>query len=70
MGLFDRLFKKEVAEPAIAEIDKSKVPVYPMIKRADWKGIDLVRSNSFLNIGAKPELAIVFAQDAGDRFYI
>jgi len=68
MGFFDKLFKKQVAEPAAEEIDKSKVPVYPMIKRADWKGIDLVRSNSFLNIGDKPELAIVFAQDAGDRF--
>jgi len=68
MGLFDRLFKKEVAEPAIAEIDKSKVPVYPMIKRADWKGIDLVRSQPFLNIGEKPELAIIFAQDAGNCF--
>ncbi len=68
MGFFDKLFKKEVAEPAAEEIDKSKVPVYPMIKRADWKGIGLVRSQSFLNIGEKPELAIVFAQDAGNSF--
>jgi len=68
MGFFDRLFKKEVAEPAFEEIDKSKVPVFPMIKRADWKGIDLVRSQSFLNIGEKPELAIIFAQDAGNSF--
>jgi len=68
MGFFNKLFKKELAKPAAEEIDKSKVLVYPMIKCADWKGIDLVRSQSFLSIGGKPELAIVFAQDAGNSF--
>ena len=68
MGIFDKLFKKKVAEPAAEEIDKSKVPVYPMIKRADWKGAGFARSKPFLNIGERPELSIVFAQDAGNSF--
>jgi len=68
MGFFDKLFKKKVVEQVADEIDKSEVPIYPMIKRADWKGIGLVKSQSFLNLGEKAELAIVFAQDAGNSF--
>ncbi|TDQ11403.1 hypothetical protein [Pedobacter metabolipauper] len=68
MGFFDKLFKKEVAEPLVNVIDKAKVLVYPMIKSSDWKGMGLARSQPFLDIDGKPELALVFAQDAGDSF--
>lgn len=69
MGLFKRLFGKQ-AQPApeIREIEKDKVAVYPMIKSAEWKGTLRVKHLPFVTLEGHLDLAIVFAQDAGDRF--
>ena len=68
MGFFDKLFKKQEPVPVVQEIDKTQVPVYPMIKSAEWRGIAHAISQPFVTIEGQPHLAIVFAQDAGDRF--
>lgn len=70
MGFFDKLFKKQNPEqPSVkADINKAQVPVYPMLKSAEWQGINLVTSLPFVVIKGELHLAIVFPQDAGDRF--
>jgi hypothetical protein len=68
VGFFDKLFKKQEPVPVTQEIDKAQVPVYPMIKSAEWRGIAHAASLPFVAVEGQPHLAIVFAQDAGDRF--
>jgi len=68
VGFFDKLFKKQEPVPVAQEIDKTQVPVYPMIKSADWRGIAHATSQPFVTVEGQLNLAIVFAQDAGDRF--
>ncbi|WP_214071287.1 DUF1444 family protein [Mucilaginibacter sp. dw_454] len=68
MGFFDKLFKKNEPEHPVQEIDKAAVPVYPMIKMGEWQGMSLAKSLPFVMNGDQLDLAIVFAQDAGDRF--
>jgi len=68
MGFFDKLFKKNEPEQVVQEISKAAVPVYPMIKNAEWKGMHLAKALPFLMVGDQLDLAVVFAQDAGDRF--
>lgn len=68
MGFFDKLFKKDAPKPLAEEIDKAELLVYPMIKSAEWKGIGLVKAQPFVSINGQLDLAIIFAQDAGERF--
>lgn len=69
MGFLKKLFgKTEPSAPADADIEKDKVPVYPMIKDARWQGLPHTVHLPFVNFGDTPDLAIVFPQDAGDRF--
>lgn len=67
MGLFKKLFGKSEPTPQ-SSFEKDKVPVYPMLKDARWQGIPHAVHYPFVKNGDKPELAIVFPQDAGDRF--
>ncbi|QEC45241.1 hypothetical protein [Pseudobacter ginsenosidimutans] len=66
MGFFKKIFGKSA--PETAPIEKDKVPVYPMIKDARWQGISLAVHLPFVKLGDNLDLAIVFPQDAGDRF--
>ncbi|RAJ05485.1 hypothetical protein LX64_02643 [Chitinophaga skermanii] len=66
MGFLNKLFGKPGA-PAIA-VEKDKVPVYPMIKDARWPGLAHAAFIPFVQTGDTLELAIVFPQDAGDKF--
>lgn len=66
MSFFDNLFKKDKPEPE-KEIDRSAIPIYPMIKDADWQGMNLAAKQPFVTIDGHLKLALVFAQDAGDR---
>lgn len=67
MGLFKKLFGKSKQEIEIA-IDKSKVPVYPMLKAGNWQAINQVEAIPFVKDKEHLELAVIFAQDAGTRF--
>ncbi|MBO9635728.1 MAG: hypothetical protein J7578_21670 [Chitinophagaceae bacterium] len=67
MGIFKKLFRKS-STPVPQKIEKDKVPVYPMIKDARWKGTPYAMHYPFVQLGEALELAIVFAQDAGDKF--
>ncbi|MGX5819497.1 hypothetical protein ACWKWU_14975 [Chitinophaga lutea] len=67
MGFFKNLFGKP-SKPEPTPIEKDKVAVYPMIKDARWQGTSHSVHYPFVKIGDTPDLAIVFAQDAGDRF--
>ena len=66
MGFFKKIFGKPT--PETSPIEKDKVPVYPMIKDARWQGTSLAVHYPFVKLGDNLDLAIVFPQDAGDRF--
>lgn len=69
MGFLKKLFgKSEPSAPAVMDIEKDKVPVYPMIKDARWQGTAHALHFPFVNIGGTPDLVIVFPQDAGESF--
>jgi hypothetical protein len=70
MGIFKKLFGKssEPATPPVSLIEKDKVPVFPMIKDARWQGIPHVIHYPLIMEGEVPALALIFAQDAGERF--
>jgi hypothetical protein len=68
MSFFSKLFKKQEIEPATQEIDKAQIPIFPMIKSAEWRGITHATSLPFVTIEGQLDLAIVFAQDAGESF--
>jgi hypothetical protein len=64
MGFLNKIFKK-ADEPA--PIDKTQLDVYPMIKDGHWPHLNRVKSFPLVtNGGGQPELAVIFAQDAGD----
>lgn len=67
MGLFKKLFGKSSAA-GTPQIEKDKVPVYPMIKDGRWNGLPHVRHLPFVKQHNNLELAIVFAQDGGEQF--
>lgn len=67
MGFFKKLFGK--TEPAAnIVVEKDKAPVYPMIKDAGWAGMPHAAHLPFVKMGDALALAIVFPQDAGDKF--
>jgi hypothetical protein len=72
MGFFDKLFNKPKPEPQPAPItsavDKVNDPVYPMLKAGNWRGIGHAQSLPYVMEDGGLHLAIVFAQDAGERF--
>jgi hypothetical protein len=70
MGIFKKLFGKssEPATPPVSPIEKNKVPVFPMIKDARWQGLPHVVHYPLVKQEDSPELALIFAQDAGDSF--
>lgn len=68
MGLFKKLFGKSEAAPAVVSIEKDKVAIYPMIKDARWQGTPHAVHYPFVKVGETLDLAIVFAQDAGNSF--
>ena len=73
MGFFDKLFNKSKSEPQPAapvtsEVDKVNDLVYPMLKTGEWQGIGYAQSLPYIMENGGLHLAIVFAQDAGDRF--
>ena len=69
MGILKKLFGRpsDVAKE-LPQIEKDKVLVYPMIKDASWQGMPYVVLLPFVSWDETSDLAIVFAQDAGDRF--
>lgn len=70
MGLFKRLFSRQAQEAPSesSQVEKDKVPVYPMIKSGEWKGMSRVEHIPFVTLNGHLDLAVVFAQDAGDQF--
>ena len=66
MGFFKKIFGKSSPETPV--IEKDKVPVYPMIKDARWQGLQHAVHYPFVKFGDTLDLAIVFPQDAGERF--
>lgn len=68
MGFLKRLFGKPSTLPTATPIAKDKVPVYPMIKNGHWRAMSNAKHLPFVKRGDNLELAIVFAQDAGDNF--
>ncbi|NML23107.1 hypothetical protein HHL16_19675 [Pseudoflavitalea sp. G-6-1-2] len=73
MGIFKKLFGKTSAPSTpppspVSSVEKDKVPVYPMIKDAGWQALQHAAHLPFVKIGDTLNLAIVFPQDAGDRF--
>lgn len=69
MGFLKKLFgKSETTTTKSPDLEKDKVPVYPMIKDARWKGMPYAVNYPFVKLNDTTDLAIVFAQDAGDRF--
>ncbi len=68
MGFLKKLFGKSEPSAPVIEIEKDKVPVFPMIKDARWQGTPHAVHLPFVRFGDTLDLAIVFAQDAGDNF--
>ncbi|RFS26681.1 hypothetical protein DVR12_02520 [Chitinophaga silvatica] len=69
MGFLKKLFgKSESNNPPAPDIEKDKVPVFPMIKDARWKGMPYAEYIPFVKWNDTLDLALVFVQDAGDKF--
>lgn len=68
MGFLKKLFGKSDPPSTVMPIEKDKVPVYPKIKNARWPGIPDVVHVPFVKREDELDLAIIFAQDAGELF--
>jgi hypothetical protein len=71
MGFLNRLFgPPSTPAPALvtSHAAKDSTPVYPMIKAGAWGPLPYAEHHPFVTVDGKVELAVVFAQDAGENF--